>query len=698
MKLKSIEISNYTSFGTDIKVDFDDDSEILLIGNSDTEGCDSNGSGKTNFASAAFWCIFGIPLIEETSADEVIRLGESSCFVKVVLEDKDNILQIARTRNTNDYNTLIFHINDTLVNEKINVPSEVQKDINKYFGLKGTSKQIIGDILSTNFLSYNSVDMFVSKRVSSAERFAFISRMFDLDKWIECKEEAQNQIDIISPELSSLSGRLATFEERLGVIKPKELVKEIELLIEQKREKTETLKQYSNISSKIESLKLKASSLQTILENETASFRECKKFYFEKSDTINSRITEANNTINVLKTTISKVSDKYKDTVLADKLNSLTEEQASLQESLRVIEEKIDRQKVSIGEKLAIKDNALRCPACSAQLHYSKGVLVPFVLEEIEKEIKEFTDVLNELRKNKDTLLKSKSMVDASINEVEDTILALSLLEKEFATKEQLLVSLEEVEKEYCPKLDKKEYEIFQLNLSLTSVTEELDTIIGQDKEILFKESSLKNEILSIDESIYNNKALIEEHKRLVVSQAETKKRLDKLSKQIEIYKFWKKAFVDIRRLIIQSILPQLEEISNNYLQEMNVPFEIVLDTLREYKTTKNLKEEFNIKVNDNSTETTMPIHLRSTGERKRIGISVCMALLDLKEQINRKNLGFRFFDEVLDNLDESGIEAFLPLLSKTDYQNFVISHNDALKSRFSKVITIKKSNGVSII
>ena len=171
-----------------------------------------------------------------------------------------------------------------------------------------------------------------------------------------------------------------------------------------------------------------------------------------------------------------------------------------------------------------------------------------------------------------------------------------------------------------------------------------------------------------------------------------------KIKKEKEEYTYWIHHFPEVRRMIIQSILPQIEEISNMYLEKIDAPFEIKLDTLKEAKTTGNLKEEFNIEVYDKTLDLQEPIHKRSTGERKRIGLSVCFALQDIKNSIMKKSFDFRFFDEFLDNIDSTGLDAFLRMIQEIKGQKFIISHNSELKNRFTNILLITKQNGISTV
>ena len=85
-----------------------------------------------------------------------------------------------------------------------------------------------------------------------------------------------------------------------------------------------------------------------------------------------------------------------------------------------------------------------------------------------------------------------------------------------------------------------------------------------------------------------------------------------------------------------------------------------------------------------------------SAGERRRIDLCIAFALGDLVSNRANKRFNILILDEVFDHLDEAGIESVMLLLNKLSSVResvFVITHNDTLKARFSKVTTVIREN-----
>jgi DNA repair exonuclease SbcCD ATPase subunit len=88
-----------------------------------------------------------------------------------------------------------------------------------------------------------------------------------------------------------------------------------------------------------------------------------------------------------------------------------------------------------------------------------------------------------------------------------------------------------------------------------------------------------------------------------------------------------------------------------------------------------------------------------SSGERKRVDLAVLVALYDLTNLRHKSNYNILILDEVLDSIDEIGVEAAKELLMELNKRIptiFVISHNNALSEYFSDSITVVKENGIS--
>lgn len=87
-----------------------------------------------------------------------------------------------------------------------------------------------------------------------------------------------------------------------------------------------------------------------------------------------------------------------------------------------------------------------------------------------------------------------------------------------------------------------------------------------------------------------------------------------------------------------------------------------------------------------------------SNGEKRRLDISIQFALHDYVHAYCGMKMNCCFIDEILDTLDDIGVENIFDVLRlKLEYCQlrsiYVITHNNALKDKFDRVITVKKDS-----
>lgn len=706
MELKQLQINNFKCF-SEVDVEFPKgDSTILLLGNNlDTEGMDSNEAGKTSFVEAILWSIFGMPLSVDYQADDIIRHNTKQCHVKIVLEHDNDTIIIDRWKGIK--NKLIFVINDVSMNDKTEAPTQVQQTINNYFEIKGTLLEAAKDFSFTNFLTYHSVEKFASKEYKEADRFTLISRIFGLDKWDAYKKEAFNLKKNAKENLDRIDGKVLSLQENIGHIDVKSLEREILDLQEQIDDNEKVLKE--NKEKKEELLAQEEKSRQkTIYANGIAEYRErieiAKTRHDKKKTELvleqknnNEKIKASQITINDLKGKI-----KYSLEEISGKINDL---EMIIQKN----EDVITTKKVGLGvvnseiENLKNQiDKGLECPKCHANLSLKKNMLSVFDRPKVLKDLKELENKkigIEQDIQNLNAEITEKNKIITSLSKQKEYVSDLDNEKNSFQNykniKKHLDKSLETAEIEYIALIKdlNKTLKTYRDNYEQVKDFEsaEIDSITTQ---ITF----LEDKKVRLYSKISSNRTLIKEYKNNENTLTEAIKRQVKAKNLYEDYEFWRKAFPEIRRMIIQSILPQIQDQTNSYLKDLQTPFSIILDTVKEAKTSGKKKGAFSINVYDKNNGEITPFYQRSTGARKRIGSSLCYALQDIKINNSNKWMNFRIFDEFLDNIDETGINNTLALFQKIKGQKIITSHNPNLKSKFETVLTITKENGVSTV
>ena len=142
-----------------------------------------------------------------------------------------------------------------------------------------------------------------------------------------------------------------------------------------------------------------------------------------------------------------------------------------------------------------------------------------------------------------------------------------------------------------------------------------------------------------------------------------------------------------IRAFILSNLIPFFNQQIQFYLDEFGL----------------NMKLEFNAYLQPKMDR--WPYDLCSGGERKRIDLSVMLALYDLHTAIYGTLCNVLVFDEVDGKLDEDGIDSFVQIMLNhfTDRDGgpgsiLVISHKDEMRDAFPSRITVKKKDDFSYI
>jgi len=337
----------------------------------------------------------------------------------------------------------------------------------------------------------------------------------------------------------------------------------------------------------------------------------------------------------------------------------------------------------------------MACPECNSKLLISGKKLIHFDedyhqndlltkktnLKQVIIEVEELKNKLKKESEKKEALKQSES-----INE------SIEYIKKMLISEEESLKEITNMSMAYTKDMTKsikqleKEVGAFdiQYDADLELANEQYNNVILEEKLVLANKAKVREQIRNYKEIQDKLNEVIKKEKIII--------------EKIQDYKYWIDSFPKIRRYIINSIIPQIEEISNYYLSKMNVPFLIKIETETETASTNKIKEALNIIIIDKTTNTKTQFYKRSNGGRKRIGTAICFALQELKANNLSNWIEFKIFDEFLDNLDLTGIDTMFNLFSSGDNQIIITSHNQDLKDKFENVITIIKENGKSKI
>jgi len=170
-------------------------------------------------------------------------------------------------------------------------------------------------------------------------------------------------------------------------------------------------------------------------------------------------------------------------------------------------------------------------------------------------------------------------------------------------------------------------------------------------------------------------------------------------------YEILKHAFSQdgVPHQIVRNIIPHITDTANNILGQMTggtMGVEFVME--RTVKGKDGDKATLDVLINEYG-KTTLPYASKSGGEKVKTSLAVILALAEIKTSAAGIQLGMLFIDEP-PFLDEDGTQAYVDSLETIrkrypDVKIMAITHDEAMKARFSQSVTvIKTEEGSKVI
>lgn len=176
------------------------------------------------------------------------------------------------------------------------------------------------------------------------------------------------------------------------------------------------------------------------------------------------------------------------------------------------------------------------------------------------------------------------------------------------------------------------------------------------------------------------------------------KKEIENASELVTRYDILKQAFSQdgVPHQVIRNIIPHITDVANNILGSMTggtMGIEFVME-----KTVKGKdgdKATLDVLINEFG-KTTLPYASKSGGEKVKASLAVILALAEIKTTAAGIQLGMLFIDEP-PFLDEDGTQAYVDSLETIrrrypDVKVMAITHDEAMKARFSQAVTVIKT------
>jgi exonuclease SbcC len=701
--LKNIKLNNFLSHSK-TEIEIEDEQKVLLDGNS--------GSGKSSVVEGIIWGLYGKGRVDNR---DLIKKKKKNASVEIVLKDSedDNVsYKIKRSITSSGKHSLEV---DELNSKKEYKPI-------KETGIKNIQHYLEKNILRSSYLLFiNSIaypqentEAFVKQ--TAKKRKDIIMEIIQTEDYDEYLKLAKKKLNEKKTELEVLSSKITDREERLeknrevfqnleeDARKKKELEKEKE---EKNKEYKKKMEEKNKEEEKLSNLKIKKESL----EKEKEKIRKSK----EEIDELNKKIMEIQITdIKELEANVEKLKEIRKSKEeeeqkknnyfqWVDEFNAIKSEEPK--EPIKPYDDQIKELNKKMIDKM--QEEVPLCPNC--------GTKYPEFESKKQKEIAEMDGELKKLQTEKENFDKKKEEYLKKYNEIinrkpeynEQKINELKEKEKELADSEQKLLEAKNNEKlmeQFEERLKEKNNEYNSADKEKEKLEKEIEGSDKIEKEIQEKENEvqeIEEEINRLNSKIFDVEMLISKANDAFNENQEIKKEVKKMKidsektgYDIQSLEAVKDAFSPngIRTIVIDYVIPQLEEKVNNILEKLS-DFRVRIETKKEGVSKDTVLEGLFISIiNEMGEEFDFASY--SGGEKVKISLAINEALAEISK------INFRILDEAVVALDNESTYQFVESLS--DIQSKVnqiicISHLPEIKEMFEDRISFKKIKGETI-
>lgn len=701
--LKSLTLNNFLSYENQT-IAFDRSQKILLDGNS--------GGGKSTILEAIIWTLYGQGRADNKS---LIHKGASKASVVLTLEDvrEDGVDTYTIQRSVShegrqQLQVLVGKNGEPAISHEFTGLRELQAWIER--DLIGASY-----ILFVNSIAYlqNGSNTFVTQTAPKRKELLLeIVNAIDFDDYYDRTKKKLQEVELkiasAEGEIKSVDLWLQAAEEQITdkekVVKELDGAKVMTQVFKDQWERAVTKEaSFKGVEGAIAAaegivreLESSKASLQSQLNASQAASVQLKHIEIAGVELagIKEKLTPIDGEIVVLEETV---------------LNEATKQQK--RSAMMMVKPTVTVSEEQIKKHAAMKDMHSSRSVCPS------GELCPHekdnrtILTRFEKEVTEMREKraleLQQLatwQAGYDALPLSADLTStlASLNglkaqrtQLKDRSTSLEILigqrgAKELIASEEPLLTLALSEKE--KDLAAATVQVAQVRLSLNP-----EELANAKKEVatahagMLAQQQVETTLSSRLEYLSKLESSLSDHRARKVTLEGGIKESRAVMEQLELLKeaFGSKG---IKTIIIDYLIPNLEDKINNVLQQMS-DFRVNLNTRRMKADGEGLTEGLFITiVNGEGQE--MDFENYSGGERLKIVVAISEALASLKDKV-----GFRLFDEVFVGLDENSTESFASVLERLQAnfeQILCISHLQQVKDTFEQSILVTKVGGKS--
>lgn len=654
-KLNRVKIKGFLSIG---KVDYKLPIGLINVSGLNTLG-GSNGSGKTSIFEAIYWCLYEKFTKPDLSVADAVGDNFKDCEVSLEFSEGDSTIKVKRSRKTG----LEVFYNDNILTDGL-TKSDSQKKLNELLGFDENV------YLASCYFSQENLRMLTE--LGDRDRTNMITGLLGFEDYDDLYDCFSNLIKDCEERVSEFEGTSRDLESKIAssdmVVQNSQSVKnDIDKRIHGINESLKTLDD--------ECLKLEES--KTLIEKPIL-----EEFKPVSTEELEKKIKEE---------TLKEDESREKIESLNLEINNAKEVCYGLERDTGIIDKDKNRLMTEIRH-LESHEVGVKCSSCGSMVTKEN---VDTFIDEKKREI-EGLDVNYKILKkrlvlNRENISKMVGDTDGLKAEIDVIRLRINNTRNELDRVRQENTAAEirknSLIKEYESKIKSVDIEIDQKKRSKSILFDQIKDNQKQLETLTERIKVVELQIIKFKEELEFIKSSVSENKEM-----------------IEIFDFWKKAFSPkgIKSLLLDRFCNQFNQIVNNYLSVVSSGIMGVVVSPTKTIGSGDSRNKVDIIVDIEGKK--RKYGALSGGEKKRVDVSLCMALNRwVGEQYLVKNglLGLIVLDELFSFVDTIGEENIASVLYNESRHKtvFLISHTKELSSYCDESwLVTKDKDGISTL
>ena len=665
-------------------------------------------SHNSTLLHSVCWCLFGkLPVQTQPSVGAIIREEAEVARVNLRLTDGKEQIEIERFRGKDK--GLVWSVDGKRA--VFTTDTETQNALLRRLGFQ--PKTAFSDFCNSAYFSGEAMAAFTSRNGSAEERMAIIARFLGLDIVDKARDIARDSKNRLKGELTSVSDTLAQLENQYDA---SALESARQIVIKANESITALQNQAQEIRDSLKSAQ-KRDKLWSKLREAKAASESVEDKYDRLEDQLTKQIQSLSTALGPMLNDFEELTAQLEEAEVLDmefleeSLGKLDRSIFDLQNQTGQIGNRIENQKILISRLQSQIEAAQECPSCSQPLQigvdgkvkiFNRDEMLSIAQREVtrkdELEVK-LTEKTSEGREFRDGRVE----VAEKIKEMQQLD---RLSEKKLQLQSQIQRRSTEVETLIAQRAGLQaqlQVESEALQRQETELTDMLTKylMLPETNSLLDTQTTIDSELIEIQKTSEAARRTVTEQEMIHQQLIRAQLRLKVISSKHSEVDFWATGFPIIRKWQIDRFIPEFEGAINRTLSQMNTGMRLELSTVKERKRAPtdedSRRASFSLNVfSDRGTEREFEVF--SMGEARRIGMAVGFSLREITLNRGTNRLEFLMIDELVDHLDELGMEAFFRLLPTLAGLKLIISHDASLSQRFTNVIRVVKENGISRI